>query len=226
MVFNSYRRRFHRFQLWLTAFTFIGVVVHEVAHNLACRWFSLRIGDTCYFQFGQPAGYVEHEYPKRFHHSLAVSTAPFLLNTLVGLTASYIAISIVTTVDLSFSQWPPAWTPITTVVLGWVGFSAALHSIPSTGDAAHLWDHTKKSLPWNPLVLVFLPIILIVELLNVLKYAGIDLVYACMVIAVAYFLSLHYPVLDIFPWWVEISPRARPLADTLLRFGSALGHRL
>jgi hypothetical protein len=65
--------------------TFPGIIVHEAAHLLFCRLRKVAVLDACYFQFGNPAGYVIHENTGNFYTTFLVSMGPFLLNTLLCL---------------------------------------------------------------------------------------------------------------------------------------------
>lgn len=201
MVLRSYKRRYYRFRVWLTYVTFVGVIIHEVAHHLTCRWFNLEVIETVYFQFDDPVGYVKHEYPPRFYQSFMISCAPFLVNTAVCVFTYYITISIgLTVVDQPIGQ-----APIVAlggmVILPWVGFSAAIHSVPSPQDAEHLWDHTKRALPWNPFVFLTAPVILIVETLSFLEYIGIDVAYGIGLGVVGFMVAQRFPAETVFQGW-------------------------
>ncbi len=116
---------------WLISIvTFPGVIVHEIAHQLFCRLFRVAVLDVCYFRFGNPAGYVLHEAPRSALHHIAIGIGPFLLNTVVGgLIAAPAAIPVV--------QFRTG-TPLDYFLI-WLGVSIAMHSFPSTGDAASIW---------------------------------------------------------------------------------------
>jgi hypothetical protein len=64
--------------------TFPGVIVHELAHQLFCRWFRVPVLEVCYFRVDNPAGFVIHEPPAKSYHSLFISIGPFLINTILG----------------------------------------------------------------------------------------------------------------------------------------------
>ena len=40
----------------ITWLTFPGVMVHEFAHKLFCRWTKTEVMEVCYFRFGNPVG--------------------------------------------------------------------------------------------------------------------------------------------------------------------------
>jgi Putative zincin peptidase len=110
--------------------TFPGVIVHELAHQLFCRWFRVPVLKVCYFRVGNPAGFVIHEPPAKSYQSLFISIGPFLINTLLGALIAF-----------------PAALPVIKFGVGdlldylliWLGVSIAMHAIPSTEDAKSLW---------------------------------------------------------------------------------------
>lgn len=114
----------------ISIITFPGVIVHEAAHQLFCRLTRVAVLDVCYFRFGNPAGYVVHESPKKAYQHILIGIGPFFLNTIVG---AIIAL--------------PAAIPVLKFESGnlfeyfliWLGISIAMHSFPSTGDAKSIW---------------------------------------------------------------------------------------
>lgn len=50
----------------ISVLTFPGVIVHEAANLLFCRFAGLAVFDVRYFRFGNPAGYVLHETTSDF----------------------------------------------------------------------------------------------------------------------------------------------------------------
>jgi hypothetical protein len=115
--------------------TFPGVIVHELAHQLFCRWFGVPVLEVCYFRFGNPAGYVIHEPAGKGYQSLLISIGPFLVNTILGGLIAF-----------------PAALPVVRFGAGdlldyfliWLGVSIAMHAIPSIDDAKSLWQAVKR----------------------------------------------------------------------------------
>jgi hypothetical protein len=111
--------------------TFPGVVVHELAHQLACRFARVVVVDVCYFQLKRPNGYVLHEPVTTVRKQLVVGLAPLVVNTLLGMlicmpaTISVFVIGSPTAVD---------W------LLMWLGVSIAMHAFPSRGDVRGMWQ--------------------------------------------------------------------------------------
>src|SRR5260370_7616563 len=69
--------------------TFPGVIVHELAHQMFCRWFRVPVLKVCYFRVGNPAGFIIHEPPTKTYQSLFISIGPFLINTITGALFSF-----------------------------------------------------------------------------------------------------------------------------------------
>jgi hypothetical protein len=68
----------------ITILTFPGVIVHELAHQLFCRWFKVPVFEVVYFQPKNPAGYVLHEVPQHKWQTILISVGPFFINTLAA----------------------------------------------------------------------------------------------------------------------------------------------
>jgi hypothetical protein len=110
--------------------TFPGVIVHEMAHQLFCRWCRVPVFDVCYFRVGNPAGYVIHENPRTASQQIWIGVGPFLVNTVVGALIAFPA----TIPTLKFDTGQPV-----DFLLIWLGISIAMHAFPSTGDAKSIW---------------------------------------------------------------------------------------
>lgn len=64
----------------ISILTFLGVIVHEIAHQLFCRICGVAVLDVCYFKAGNPAGYVVHEIPKKPSTNILIGVGPFFVN--------------------------------------------------------------------------------------------------------------------------------------------------
>ena len=119
--------------------TFPGVVVHELAHALFCRIFSLEIYQIQYFKVtpvrGSASGFVLHKRSEKGWQNLLVSIGPFFLNTVVGAVIGAPAAIPV----FRFKAGDPL-----DFLLIWLGVSIAMHAFPSTGDAAVIWRTIKR----------------------------------------------------------------------------------
>jgi hypothetical protein len=110
--------------------TFPGVIVHEMAHQLFCRWFRVPVFDVCYFRVGNPAGYVIHENPQKASQQIWIGVGPFLVNTILGALVAFPAAIPVLKFD--------AGRPLDFLFI-WLGISIAMHAFPSIGDAKSIW---------------------------------------------------------------------------------------
>src|SRR4051812_13728881 len=106
--------------------TFPGIIVHELAHQLFCRWCRVAVFKVVYFQAENPTGYVLHEHPRYKYQSILISTGPFIVNTLVGFFIALPAAVQVYKFD--------AGNPLDYILI-YLGVSIAMHAFPSTGDA-------------------------------------------------------------------------------------------
>lgn len=106
--------------------TFPGVIVHELAHEVACKLTKTPVYDVCYFRVGNPAGYVIHESNSNLHKNMFISIGPFLFNTLLGIILTFpVSLRILTFESGDFLDF----------ILFWLGFSVLMHAFPSSGDA-------------------------------------------------------------------------------------------
>lgn len=120
----------------ISLFTFPGVIVHEIAHQLFCRICRVAVLDVKYFDLGgNPAGYVVHEIPKKLSHQVLIGIGPFFINTIIG---ALISLSAALPV-IKFGTGS-----ILDYFLIWLGVSIAMHSFPSTGDAKTILDAVKN----------------------------------------------------------------------------------
>lgn len=109
--------------------TFPGVIVHELAHQLFCRWQGLAVLDVKYFQFGIRVGYVLHEPPPSAWQTVLISGGPLILNTVVGLLIAGPA---------SLAWFTFGAASALDYLLLWLGISVAMHSFPSIQDTKNV----------------------------------------------------------------------------------------
>jgi hypothetical protein len=159
---------------WLVAIvTFPGVIIHEWAHKLFCDLAHVPVHKTLYFRLGNPAGYVVHGPVHNYGQAVLITTAPFIVNTLVAALAFLAALNITHIVA--------------SCILYWFGIAVAMHSFPSREDAGNLWHYTKNALKRNPLVLLMLPLVGILKLAGLLKAFWFDLLYSiALLLLIAY----------------------------------------
>lgn len=156
----------------VSALTFPGVVIHEIAHQLLCRWLKVPVFEVCYFRIQNPSGYVIHEKPREPWKNIAIGVGPFFINTIIGgLVASMGAIPVIkfhtgSLIDYFFI---------------WLGVSIAMHAFPSTGDAKTIWDIIKEKETGIGLKLIGFPIVLIIYIGALLSVVWFDLFYGIAV---------------------------------------------
>ncbi|HOM03811.1 MAG TPA: metalloprotease family protein [Acetivibrio sp.] len=156
----------------ISALTFPGVIVHEMAHQLFCRLSKVAVLDVRYFQLKNPSGYVIHEVPKKSWQNILIGIGPFIINTLVGaVIASGASIPV-------FKFDSP---DIFDIILIWLGVSIAMHSFPSTGDAANIWKSVKD--PSTPILVKILtaPLVGLIYLCALGSVVWLDLLYGIAV---------------------------------------------
>ena len=152
----------------ISAITFPGVIVHELAHQLFCRLYKVPVFKVVYFQFGNPAGYVLHEAPASKWQSIMISIGPFFLNTILGaLIAFPAALSMYNFDHSGFLEY----------LLMYLGISIAMHAFPSTGDANSIWRALNDK-DTNLLVkVVGFPIVGLIYLGAIGSFFWLDLLY-------------------------------------------------
>ena len=122
----------------LSVITFPGVIVHELAHQLFCRWLRVPVFEVCYFRVGNPVGYVLHEPAQKSYQQVLISVGPFILNTVLAFLIAFPAALQFKLDDANLLDY----------LLLYLGISIGMHAFPSTGDANSLWQavmHSGKS---------------------------------------------------------------------------------
>jgi Putative zincin peptidase len=148
--------------------TFPGVIVHELAHQLFCRWFRVPVLQVCYFRVGNPAGFVIHEPPTKSYQSIFISIGPFLINSILGALIAFPAALPV----IKFGEGD-----LLDYLLIWLGISIAMHAIPSSGDAKSLWQSVKGPGLSSAVRFAVAPIVGIICLGAVGRFFWLDLIY-------------------------------------------------
>jgi hypothetical protein len=164
----------------ITIATFPGVVVHELAHQLFCRWCGVAVFEVKYFQPANPAGYVLHEPVRNPVHQLLIGIGPFIVNTLLAVIIAFPAAIPV----MKFSSGNPL-----DYLLLYLSISIGMHAFPSTGDAQTMWQtlwHGENTPVWLKVVLV--PVMFIIYAGALGSFFWLDLAYGLAV-------SLGLPVL-------------------------------
>lgn len=149
----------------ISLITFIGVVFHELGHQLFCHLTGVKVHKVCYFRFGNPSGYVIHERPKQFFQSFLIAVGPFISGALFSALFYFLSKSY------SWQEWQK-------YLLIWLGFSVAVNSFPSDTDADNLWKETNRHIFKNLLAIIGYPITILLWLANSLTVIWFDLIYA------------------------------------------------
>lgn len=162
--------------LIISAITFPGVIIHEYAHKKMCDKLGVDVYEVVYLQFGNPMGYVRHGQVSSFKQSFGITAAPFLVNSLFALgfyaiSALYLGITGLPSIE-SLSGLDQA------IFLGvfWLGFSSAMHAMPSSQDAKNLWSYSRSA--DNLSAKIGLPISGILYTMDKLRFFWIDAIYA------------------------------------------------
>lgn len=126
-----------QFFTWFRMFSFPGVFVHELAHELGCRILGVRVVGVRYFVWeGETLGDVAHSEVSNCFASFIISFAPLFLNTVLGLWIVRAgSLSVIGVGAFSFLD----------VFIFWVGFSILAHAIPSCVDVQCFLSDYKTS---------------------------------------------------------------------------------
>jgi len=152
----------------ITLVTFPGVIVHELAHQLFCRWFKVPVFKVVYFQMGNPAGYVLHEAPKNKAQGILISIGPFIINTVVGALISLPAALPVFTFNTA--------GPLDYLLI-YLGVSIAMHAFPSRGDANVIWETMKEGSTPIWVKIIGYPVVGLIYLGALGSFFWLDLLY-------------------------------------------------
>ena len=149
----------------ISSLTFVGVVFHELGHQLFCNLTGVRVQKVCYFRFGNPSGYVIHERPKKFYQSFLIAVGPYISGAFFALLFFFLAKLF------TWDQWQK-------YLMIWLGAAVAMNSFPSDTDAANLWKDTNRHILKNLLAIFGYPITIILWIANSLMVIWFDLFYA------------------------------------------------
>lgn len=153
----------------ISILTFPGVIVHESAHMLFCKFRRIPILHVCYFRVGNPAGYVVHGEIQDFTSAFLVSVGPLIVNTLLCL---FICLPAYVPVQVFGVKAP------LTYFLLWLGVSIGMHSFPSTQDAKNLFVQAKREAKtFNLLALISFPLVGLIYIAKILSIIWADYLY-------------------------------------------------
>ncbi len=157
---------------------FPGVIFHEFGHFLFCILTGVRVRKVCFFRFGNPAGYVEHDQTHNFLQAFFISFGPFIAGTILSILCFMIA-KYPKMFYVPLAYW---WA-----LFIWLGVSIGFHSFPSKGDAKVLWHETNRHIRRNPLAIIIYPFVLLIYVANLLRFLWIDLVYPLFLFVIVWY---------------------------------------
>jgi hypothetical protein len=167
---------------WIvTIITFPGVIVHEIAHQFFCRLAKVAVLDVKYFRLGNPAGYVVHEHPQKTYQHLLIGLGPLFFNSILG---ALIALPAIIPAHFDDSN------PIHTVLI-WLGFSIAMHSFPSTGDAKSIWKAVMQPEVNIAYKIITVPLVGLLYLGALGSIFWLDAIYGIAVVTIIPYVIFH-----------------------------------
>ncbi len=154
----------------ISLLTFPGVIVHELAHQLACRYMKVPVYEVCYFQIKNPTGYVVHGKTENFTQTVVISILPFFMNTIVGL--FFFVPGYFSTADSGLD-----------LLLMWFGISVLMHAFPSREDLHQIFQGMKeKKLNFFAKLIMF-PVACVMWIGTVGSVIWLDLGYAILMVS-------------------------------------------
>lgn len=162
----------------LNVLTFPGVVVHELTRRFFCRMARVAILDARYFGVGDPGSYVDYEPPRKASQLLAIETAPFFVNTILGALIATPGIIPLLLFGIDGGS-------LLDYVLVWLGFSIAMHAFPTVEDAKLAKDVAKNRATPALTQILFAPLSWILYLGALGSLYWLDVVYGIAVVGLA-----------------------------------------
>ena len=157
--------------------TFPGVILHEHAHVLACRWRNIRVLDVTYFDYDTGGGHVRHQTPTRHTDAFWIATAPFFINTTAAIATALTAVTL--------NAILPSNTLLVAGIGLWLAISLGMHAFPSPKDATNLWSITKYEWRHSAFAALTAPVVVIIYVGHYLSYVYLDIIYAAAVVFTA-----------------------------------------
>lgn len=158
-----------------------GIVLHELAHHLACRLLGVTVVDVAYLRLSGRPGYVEHEVPPTWARTVGVALAPLVVNLVVAAVALQYALAV--------HSGTGTGAVAVGVGLVWLAVAALVHAVPSLQDVRQVWRATLAHWWRLPLVVVVAPVYAVRALgrrVGIYRLTGPG-----AVLAVAGFVALH-----------------------------------
>lgn len=151
--------------------TFPGVIMHELAHQLICIWCGVKVYRVTYFNFGNPAGSVEHAVPEKLWQAFCIAIGPFILNSLIAIVCSKIAFDNTTLENTRY-------------VLIWLSFAIGVHAFPSDPDFGNVLEKNRERLKVHSIfAYLAYPIVWTIAKLNQHRFLWVNIVYGVLLVA-------------------------------------------
>lgn len=123
--------------------TALGVVVHELAHQITVEWLGYEVYEVDYLS------HVNHQVPRYFSHSIFIAYAPLVLNTTLATVVLYFGLGGLPTtpsaLELSLQH----------AVALFVAFSLLLNALPSVEDVGNVIRLFKYRFKWYRIHILF-----------------------------------------------------------------------
>lgn len=170
--------------------TFPGVIIHEFAHKKACEWRKMPVRDVDYFSLSG-GGYVTHASPRQFSDTLAISAAPFAVNTAIAYVLYTVAFILLENAGALSGGKPSNSTAYAGVAIGWLALSTGWHAIPSFSDSGNIWQGVTTNWRSSNLALFSIPVVILFYIGNLLAFFWFDALYSLGIGALAYALVMY-----------------------------------
>ncbi len=108
----------------ISVLTFPGIIVHELAHKLACLISGVKVVETRLLDTETFGGYVEYEQPTSYNSTFIITVAPLIINSAIAAVLFYVALELA--------------TGVMTAILIYLGICVGMHAFPSHTDANNL----------------------------------------------------------------------------------------
>ncbi len=150
--------------------TFPGVIMHELAHKLMCLWCKVKVYRVSYFNFGNPAGSVEHAEPEKLWHAFFIAIGPIILNSLIAIICSKVAFSgLVNEKTFYFFIW--------------LSYAIGTHAFPSDPDFGNVLEKNRERMKAHSLfAYLAYPIVWSITTLNQHRFLWVNLLYGAILL--------------------------------------------
>lgn len=122
----------------ISLISFPGVIFHEISHRLLCDFNHVDVYEIHYYKLlSDTAGHVIHAPTKNVCKMFFIATAPLIINSLICILFT-LPTAAVYSLDHENIIYTSNLSAVLYSLLGWIGFSAGFHAIPSNIDVEDL----------------------------------------------------------------------------------------